>query len=406
MRILLISIFFVAVNSLAQEIKPLFPGVGYSLQEENELVAIQELEACWCYPVYKKDTDTVFSLKAITYPLPVKKSGLWGLINKQGVKVGDFNSNEPYLMTDSGKVKLLGFELENYQWKATDKSALSILDSNGTEKTKYYVASVYRGSFIASKDKKFWGMLNSEMKTLVDFNYAPSHHEGEDFHFSDKGYMTLRENKPGGLNGVVNYKGRVLIPFKWRLLSYVVKDEDYIYAMNDYFKRGYINIKGQTTLPFIYDMLPREITDSNQISTEKYTWFADEDLNQIGPKYQAYEQKGKLYFYKLDGKWGIKDINNKTIIPNIYSSIMDGPRIKDDKDFKCYIVVKNGKYGLINLDGSEIIKPAYDCLCGLNYYAPSGYYIEFKKDNVSYKFSKTGELVEKGGKSGGNCFCE
>lgn len=400
--IILLSTFVV----YGQELKPAYPGLTFAVEPEGDALSTKQYEACWCYPEYKKGTDSITSLTPIVYPLPVKKNGVWGLINQNGQKIADFTATNPFLYTEKGRVDLMEFELKDYVWSATDGAYLSLLDSNGVEKEKYFVVSTYKGSFAASLDKKSWGILDSKLNILVEFEYSPSQHEGDQFYFSEHGYLTLRENKSGGLNGVVDYKGKVIIPFKWRLLSYVITDLDHIYAMNEQKKRGYINIKGQTTLSFIYDHIPREITDSNRVRTEKYTWFIDRDFKQIGPKYQAYERKGDLWFYKLNGKWGIKDINNEVIIPNIYSSIMDGPRIKDNSDFKCYIVVKNGLYGLIDLEGNIIIKPAYECLCGLGYYAPSDYYIEFQKGGVSYKFSETGELIEKGGKSAGNCFCE
>jgi hypothetical protein len=61
---------------------------------------------------------------------------------------------------------------------------------------------------------------------------------------------------------------------------------------------------------------------------------------------------------------------------------------------------------MITPTGESIIKPLYECLCGLSYYAPDAYYIEFQKAGVSYKFNEEGELIEKGGKAGGHCFCE
>ena len=405
-RVVLTILFLSSFLGFSQEIKPLYPGVSYALEPEQDALSTRTYEDCYCYPVYAKGTDSIVELKPIVYPLPVKNNGVWGLINKQGVKVADFTSEHPFLETEKGRVILKNFEAEDYVWKAVKGSQLSVLDSNGVEKEKYHVATTFRGSYAASVDSLNWGMLNSEMKTLVEFKYIPSHHYGEQFYFSEHGYLVLRVNKSGGMNGVVDYKGKVIIPFKWMLLSYVITDLDHIYAVNDYKKRGYINIKGQTTMSFIYDMVPREITDSNMFRTEKYVWFADRNFKQIGPKYQKYEKKGDVWFFKVNGKWGVKDLNNKDIIPNIYSSIMDGPRIKGNKDFRCYVVVKNGLYGLINLDGSIIIKPQFECLCGLNYYAPDDYYIEFQKAGVSYKYSHTGELIEKGGKSGGMCFCE
>jgi hypothetical protein len=365
-----------------------------------------EGENCWCYPSKYDSLGNPTELKAITYPLPVKKNGKWGAVDKEGNVVHDFTSEEPRLFTKDGSVLLKNFSIKNHEWSVQEESELLLLDSSGNVHSKYFVEDVYKGTFLASGDRDSWGLVDSELDIILPMKYIGAHHEGEQFRFSTKGYLSIRENKPESRFGAVNYKGKTIIPFKWKLISYVIEDEDHIYVMNEYLKRGYINIKGQTTLPFIYDKIPRELTDSNMVVTEKYTYFLDKNLKQIGPKYEAFERKGDLYFYKRNGLWGIMDLEYETIIPHQYSSIMDGPRIKGNKDFRCYIVVKNGLYGLITPEGENIIKPYYECLCGLSYYAPEGYYVEFQKANVSYKFDEKGELIEKGGKPGGHCFCE
>lgn len=363
-------------------------------------------ENCWCYPSKVDSMGNVTKLEPIVYPLPVQKNGLWGAIDKEGNVVHDFISNDPTIFTKDGRAVLQDFKVHNYQWSAGENASIQLLDSTGKNHSKYFVEDVYKGTFLASGDKDSWGLVDSKMNIILPFKYIGAHHEGEQFQFSSKGYLSIRENKPESRFGAVDYKGKTVIPFKWKLISYVIEDEEHIYVMNEYLKRGYINIKGQTTLSFIYDKIPREVTDSNMVVTEKYTYFLDKNLKQIGPKYEAYEKKGDLWFYKISGKWGIMDESHKVIIPPTYSSIMDGPRIKGDKDFKCYIVVKSGLYGLITLKGETIIKPSYECLCGLSYYAPEAYYIEFQKEGVSYKFNEKGELLEKGGKLGGHCFCE
>ena len=363
------------------------------------------IDDCWCFE--KADNEEkITHLEPITYPLPVKHNGRWKFMNEDAQLLRRGSFDHPTLLTDKGLVRLENFEWINNHWTVKDTAFLHILDSAGQIKGTYRVVDVYKGTFLASSDNYFWGLLDSKMNTLVDFKYTSSHYQGENFRFNEKGYVTLRENKADGLNGVVDYKGNVILPFKWKLLSYVINDEDHIYAMNEYKKRGYIDIHGRTVLPFIYEHIPRELSDSNLVKTKDYTYFLDKGLNQIGPKYQAFNKEGNVYFFKRNGKWGVMDRNFEIIIPNKYSSIMDGPRLKDNPDFKSYIVVENGKYGLTTLKGENIIKPNYDCLCGLSYYAPADYYIEFKKDEVSYKFDHKGELIKKGGKSDAVCFCE
>ncbi|UKN02939.1 WG repeat-containing protein [Paracrocinitomix mangrovi] len=407
MRYLLFIVFVLIQLSLkAQKFTPSGDKVSFFCCEENTLAGVLTFDKVWGYPKYKKGTDTIISIEPIVYPLPVEKDGKWGAIDKKGNVVHDFNSAYPTLYTDSGKVILKNFSYKNFEWDDTPNSYLSVLDSTGAQKTKYIVEDVHKGSFLATEDSLSWGILGSDMKTLMPFEYIGPHHKGEEFIFSTLGYLTCRKNEAGSLFGVVNYKGKVVIPFKWKLLNYVIEDEDHIYAMNDYLKRGYINIHGQTTLAFKYESVPKVLTDSNFVMTEDYVYFLDRNLQQIGPRYDSFERKGDLYFYKVKGKWGIMDENYKVIIQPVYSTIMDGPRIKGNPEFRSYIVLKYGKYGLIKTDGTEIIKPAYECLCGFSYYAPSNYYIEFKKEEVSYKYDENGTLIEKGGKGSDACFCE
>lgn len=403
---LIIAIFFVT-TAWAQKME-LTADKMFLTNKEGNPVSDEAYDDCWCYPVSKSDTvNSIEYLKPIVFPLPVARNGMWGAIDKEGKKVLDFASADPVLITSKGHVKIKELDYSNYEFSASENTHLSVLDSSGIEIKKYHVADIYKGTFIASEDEKNWGLLSSEMKELTKMNHTPAHHDGEQFHFSSKGYWSTRENAAGSLFGAYNYKGKTIIPFKWKLISYVIEDEDHIYAMNNYLKRGYINIKGQTTLSFIYEKIPRVLTDSNLVKTEKYLYFLDQNLKQLGPKYQAFEKKGNLWFYKRDGKWGIMDINHKVIIPHQYSSIMDGPRIKGNKDFRCYIVVKYGKYGLIDLEGNEIIKPTQPCLCGLGYYAPADYYIEFQSEaGTSYYYNEKGELLKKEGGSKSVCFCE
>ncbi len=362
---------------------------------------------CFCEVGETDSTGNIISLSPSFFPVPVQMNQDWGVLTKEGEFIkNNQNSAVADVHTTAGELYLEGFNWGNHQPQLGESPVLNLLDSNGVSARKLYVNDFFKNSFLVSEDQKSWGIVDAELKELLPLQYIAAHHEGEFFKFSSKGYLSLRKNEAGSLFGAVNYKGKTVIPFKWKLISYIIEDEDHIYVMNEYLKRGYINIKGQTTLPFKFKKLPRELSDSNMVETEHYTYFIDKDLKQIGPKYQAFEKKGDRIFYKKENRWGVLDAQNKEVIPCIYSSIMDGPRLKEDPSFKCYIVVKNGMYGLITTEGEEIIKPGYGCLCGLSYFAPSNYYIEFKKDDISYKFDHKGQLVEKGGKGSMACFCE
>jgi hypothetical protein len=403
--VFLIASFLIGISSFSQIMRV---GAGGLVFEDGKGTSLNPavFSDCWC-EVSKSDSlgkPTV--LKPLSYPLAVEINGQWKFLSEKGELTSSRYPAEISFQSKDGDILLKGAESNNFVWKKKENSALELLDSLGQVKTTYHIQDFHSGGFLVTIDSLSWGIVNSNLIELLPLEYIAAHHEGKDFRFSSKGYLSIRKNEAGSSFGVVNSKGKTILPFKWKLITYVIEDEEHIYAMNNYLKRGYINIKGETTLPFKYSSIPREVKDSNLVKTEHYTYFLDKNLKQIGPKYQSYERKGKVYFFKRDNKWGILDANHKEILPNVYSSIMDGPRMKGNPEFKCYIVVKNGFYGLITTTGETIIKASYECLCGLSYYAPASYYIEFKKADVSYKFNEKGELIEKGGTGSKACFCE
>jgi hypothetical protein len=404
-KFLLTLITIASLSSFGQQMKVEARGL-LLINKDGTSLNKAVFEECWCGISKVDSTGRPTILDPYTFPVPVKLNGDWMLLSEEGELKSEYKSIVPYLKAGSDKYELNGFSSNNYKWLVDSSAVIKQMDTLGLVSQLYKVQDIYKGTFLLTKDERSWGMLNSKLEEVLPFEYIAAHHKKEQFHFSTNGYLSIRKNEAGSSFGAVDYKGETIIPFKWKLISYVIEDEDHIYVMNQYLKRGYINIEGQTTLSFIYEKIPRVLADSNFVQTKDYVCFLDKNLKQLGPKYDAFEKKGDVYFYQKDRKWGILDLNYQAIIPSIYSSIMDGPRLKDDPSFKCYIVVKNGLYGLITLDGKEIIKPTYECLCGLSYFAPTSYYIEFKKSDVSYKFDQTGTLIEKGGTGSRACFCE
>jgi hypothetical protein len=184
-----------------------------------------------------------------------------------------------------------------------------------------------------------------------------------------------------------------------------VWNEKFIFVQNGK-KKGFINSSNVLTVPMKYETLPMILGPKNLVADENYTWFVNEKFEAISQKYQALEKEGDVWFFKQNYKWGVMDLDMKVIIPNAYTSIEYGPRLKADATFKCYYAVKNGKYGLISLKNEIIVPFEYECLCGLSYYAPDNYYIEFKKAGTLYRFDHTGKLIEKIAGEGKACLCE
>jgi len=223
------------------------------------------------------------------------------------------------------------------------------------------------------------------------------------FRFNPNGIVTL-ENSLDKC-GAVNYLGKTVVSFNYQWIIDYVWNEKYIFVQNDK-KKGYVNSSNQIVVPLRYEKLPEILKAKNLVGDGTYLWYVNEKFEIISPKYQALDREGNVIFFKLNGKWGVMDLEEKIVVPNVYTSIEYGPRIKTNPDFKCYYVVKNGKYGLISLTNEIIVPFEYECLCGLAYYAPETYYIEFKKGTTLYRFDQTGKLIEKIVGEGKACLCE
>lgn len=363
-------------------------------------------ESCWCAPVYGDSSSAVEALRPLIFPVPVQYNGKWGTLDREG----HFSrlaraANWPYFSTAKGVVQMEAFTTTTYPWRAEQGAAITLLDSSWHARQKWWVKDAYATTFLVSEDGYFWGLIDTALAVVVPFEYTASHHLGEQFRFSANGYLTLRENKAEGLHGVVDYRGTTVLPFQWKLLSYVIEDEQHIYAMDESSKRGYLNIEGEVVFPFVFERLPRTIGKVNEVVTEHHIWLVDEQLQPITPKYQALERKQDRYFFKQDDRWGVMNQQLDVLISPLYDAIMDGPRMRGNRDFRSYVVVQNGRYGLIDPSGTTLIAAEYDCLCGLGYYAPDDYYVELQREHTGYRFDERGNLLGKSTKSGDGCLC-
>lgn len=278
------------------------------------------------------------------------------------------------------------------------------MDSLKNVDTTFFVMDEYKGSYLVSPDNVTFGIYSSDFKVLLPIKYEPIQYRMLNFRFNPSGLVSF-ENPAINKSGVVNYLGKTVVSFSYDWVNDYIWDDNFIFAQNDK-KRGFVNSSNQIVVPLRYEMLPERLTDTNRVSDENYTWYVNSKFVTISPKYQELSKEGDVFFFKKDGKWGVMDLTWKIIIPNVYGSIEYGPRLKTDPAFKCYYAVKNGKYGMMALDGTVIIPFEYECICGISYYAPDNYYIEFKKAGTLYRYDHTGKLIEKVAGAGKGCLCE
>jgi len=407
MKTILLTIFLlVALAGSAQFFKKTDAGFEmYSDSALTQRAGTDTYEQCWCKPIYKDSALLFFEGKKTqkgTYP--VKKGEKWGGIDATGKTIQAFTFDGPFEARKSGHylvITNLKDTLGTLKYKVG--SIITRYDSTMTVDTSFYVMDDFKGTYLVSANKIKFGLVNSDFKLLLAMKYESVTYKMLNFRFNPNGLLPLEDELDKC--GVVNHTGKIVVPFNYEWMNDYVWNDKFIFVQNGK-KKGFVSSTNVITVPLRYETLPMMLTSKNLVADENYTWFVNEKFEAISQKYQALEKEGDVYFFKQNSKWGVMDLEMKIIVPNLYTSIEYGPRLKSDATFKCYYAVKNGKYGLISLKNEIIVPFEYECLCGLSYYAPEKYYIEFKKGTTLYRFDHTGTLVEKVAGEGKACLCE
>ena len=135
--------------------------------------------------------------------------------------------------------------------------------------------------------------------------------------------------------GILDEKGNVKIKNKYDS----IRSDEYYTEENEYKKSGYI-VQQTTSEGYRYGYYDSE---GVQVLTEEY--------NQINRLSQI--QSNDIYLITAkNGQYGVF-INNSKIINTQYQ------QIEYNTDLEIFIVERTGKFGAINLKGTEILKPEY-----------------------------------------------
>ena len=161
--------------------------------------------------------------------------------------------------------------------------------------------------------------------------------------------------KKGNKTGIIDRNEKEIVPIKYlKIHDYNWQGTKSYFAQNEKGKYGFINLKGEITLPFIYDYI------------------------KIERKYAKLKT--------TDGKYGI--LVNKEGKINILSSCKyDEISMKNNY----YIVVKDGKYGLLNAKGEKVLDEKYNYIGELIAYRKGFFlkkgtnYFLFANDKISKK---------------------
>lgn len=174
-------------------------------------------------------------------------------------------------------------------------------------------------------------------------------------------------------------------------------------------KHGIINKKGEIIISPIYTeiIIPNPEKDiffcyngdSVQVLNSKnekiFTDFEKVEPIKLKNVATTLNYEKSTFKFEKDGKYGLINLDGKTISKNEYESIENLALCEG-----LFLVKQNGKYGVININGTTIIKPSYDNIKSDEYYTKEdGYkkcgFIVSNKTTDGYRF---GYITNKGEK--------
>lgn len=209
----------------------------------------------------------------------------------------------------------------------TAKSDLSI--QHAYTDGVYIITSPHFGSYYRPQ-----GLIDDEGKIIIDTIYNKIVHLCRD-------YFAVGN---GRLDGVINLQNDTIVPFEYnKILSY----KDSVFVVRNKEKEQIVDLNGKT--------LSRSYSSISLIHPSSYLKCESNDTSYVldlsgnikfslPPSTTPYHHMHDVIVCKQDEKYGIVDINGKTILPFEYTKI-EGVYV--DKSF---IVSKDGTSGLFELD--------------------------------------------------------
>jgi len=261
--------------------------------------------------------------------------------------------------------------------------------------------SWYWGYIKAVKDKKTTIFdIRNEVKVLMRTNY-----EDVRVSFENTGFYEVRKD---GKWGVINNKGKLVIPCEYEDARYSkFNGVDYCEVKKNG-KWGEIDMAGRQLVPCEYDYIEsRWHTDGGnyrEVKKDGKQGVIDKEGRMVVPcKYDEiilwqFTDGNYCEVRKGDG-WGVCDKNGREVIPcdkyeyispikKHYVVVSKGTVLEYDENDKIEEIVKNGKWGIYDLEAEkEIVSPQYDYIGpeqdGVFAFNRGGHYDNNKLGNIS-----------------------
>lgn len=199
--------------------------------------------------------------------------------------------------------------------------------------------------FVINSNDKF-GVLDSNLNIIIPFEY-------DNIQIGEQLFLAKLKDKIG----YINKQNNIIIPFEYEAGTSDENNKIIVLKKN---KAGILNIKNDKITNFIYDNFMKFSNKFVGYKDNKF-FLLDENTNkELDATWVGFPSKNTI-FYEKNGKFGLLDINGNKITENIYDEL-------GQQNIEAIIFKKDNKYGLINQKGEVIYKNTADYIVPLSKY--------------------------------------
>lgn len=311
--------------------------------------------------------DKIEPIKGVRNSLIVQKDGLNGLVNNQGNIIIECQYAEIRALTDDYND---GYIVKNSESKygiiSINKEQL--LECNYTD-----IKHICGKDMFIVKEKDKWMITNSAGDKTVEIEY-------EDVNYINSEIIIAKVN---GKYGIFGADKSEKVTAEYQDIEYAYS-ENYIAKKDD--KYGVINSKGEQVVPFDYTLLKYNkeadcICGNKSDDNNSYLIDRNHEVKVIGTDIHVYngyirakvndeykfynlklEEKSNrdafenhnLFVAKNDGKYGLVNRDGTLVVQYLYDDVTE------QNDYGYVAVKKDGKWGVIDQYGNTVVEPEYE----------------------------------------------
>ena len=317
--------------------------------------------------ILSTEYDKIETLTGIKNSILIKKENLYGLVNSNGEKIIENQYTEISALTDD---YLNGYIVKN----AESKYGIISINKEQVLECKYSnIKRVYNNDLFIVKENDSWKLINKAGDKSIQLNY-------DDITYLNSQSMIIKTKDKFGIVGLDNTEK---VKPEYDSISYAFSD--YYIAKKDN-KYGVINSNGEVLVQFEYDSLEfnkhADCLIGNKSGDDK-SYLIDRNLAlkvtgknitvhngyiraNVNDEYKFYNLKfeektnrdvfanNTLYVAKNDGKYGLVNRDGTLVVQYQYEDITE------QNEYGYVAVKKDGKWGVIDQYGNIVVEPKYN----------------------------------------------